>query len=87
MMQAQQAAHMKKFPKIGDDDSENLMFDKVIADDDELDNKEKPKADGQMKGLLEWLASKRSSNFMVDVDRQFIRNKENLVGLKEELRD
>ena len=34
------------------------------------------------KGLLEWVLDQDGHDFLVEVDRSFIKNKENLIGLE-----
>jgi casein kinase II subunit beta len=36
-------------------------------------------------GLLEWVLEQDGHDFLVEVDRSFIKNRENLIGLKEKL--
>ena len=37
------------------------------------------------KGLLEWICDRDGHEFLVDIERSFIRNKFNLIGIKEKL--
>lgn len=36
---------------------------------------------------MEWVLDQEGHDYLVDVDRAFIKNKENLVGLKEKIQD
>ncbi len=39
----------------------------------------------KFRGLLEWVMEQEGHEFLVDIDRSFIKNKQNLIGLKEKL--
>jgi len=82
MMQAQQAHAFGH--GLGDGNSDNLILDGDDQDEetDPTKKKVKPK---RFKGLLEWVLEQEGHEFMVDVDRSFIKNKQNLEGLKEKL--
>jgi hypothetical protein len=59
----------------------------ILDADDEDDvepSKRKVKAK-RFRGLLEWVMEQEGHEFLVDIDRSFIKNKLNLVGLKEKL--
>ena len=62
------------------------LSDQLIGDQDQdedpLQRKVKAK---KYKGLLEWILDQDGHEYMVDVDRAFIKDKMNLIGLKEKL--
>lgn len=59
---------------LGDANSDNLILDADDLDDetDPTKKKVKPK---KFKGLLEWVLEQEGHEFLVDVDRNFIKNK------------
>jgi len=89
MMQTQQQARMKQYAKtLNDDESDQLLFDKEKPqEEEESDSVKKVVRAKRFNGLLEWVLDQESHEYLVDVDREFIKNKENLIGLKEKLQD
>ena len=68
--------------------SDSMMFDnqKILAEEEEDPLKKIQKAK-RFKGLLEWVVDQEGHNYMCEVDRSFIKNKENLIGLKEKMKE
>ena len=87
-MQAQQQAQIASYAKkLNDNDSDNLMFDNEPNQDEEDDPLKRAVKPKRFKGLLEWVMEQEGHDFLVEIDRSYIKNKENLIGLKEKLRE
>jgi len=82
MMQAQQAHNFGQ--GLGGANSDNLILD-ADDHDDETDPTKKKVKPKRFRGLLEWVLEQEGHEFLVDVDRSFIKNKQNLVGLYDKL--
>ena len=63
--------------------SDHMIIDQDDDEDEDL-SKKKTKAK-RFNGLLEWVLDQEGHEFLVDIDRAFIQNKQNLSGLKEKL--
>jgi hypothetical protein len=63
------------------------MFDKDSNLDDEIDPLKRQLKPKKFNGLLEWVLQQEGHEFLVDIDRSYIKNKENLIGLKEKLKE
>lgn len=87
-MQAQQQMHMKNYgDRLTQDEQDRLLFDKDPNQDEESDPLKRPMKPKKFNGLLEWVLQQEGHEFLVDIDRSFIKNKENLIGLKEKLKE
>lgn len=85
-MQAQQQAQVNSYAKKIDDNDSDLLFNQPPdRDDEEVDPLKRPVKPKKFNGLIEWVLAQEGHEFLIDVDRSFIKNKENLIGLKEKL--
>ena len=68
--------------------AQNLSDHMVIDQDDqdEIDPTKKKYKAKRFRGLLEWVLEQEGHEFLVDVDRKFIKNQENLVGIMEKMK-
>jgi hypothetical protein len=63
----------------------NGIIDQHLNDEDENpdeESKQKTKAK-EYNGLLEWILEQEGHEYMCEVDRQFIKEKANLIGIQE----
>ena len=52
------------------------------------DGRDKLKAKAKkFNGLLEWILQQEGHEYLCEVDRKFIINKDNLIGIKEKMRE
>ena len=63
------------------------MFDRDQHADEDIDPLKRPAKAKKFNGLLEWVLDQEGHEFLVEIDRSFIKNKENLIGLKEKLKE
>ena len=83
MLRAQQAY----IAALNDSDQKGLMGESLNDMDEEIDINNPKKIIKQGKkyaGLLEWILDRDGHEFLVQVDREFLRDKLNFIGLKEQ---
>jgi len=67
-------------------DDKGLMGESINDLDDEIDMnnpKKVIKKGKRFKGLLEWILDRDGHEFLCEVDRSYLRDKFNIIGLKE----
>ena len=73
---------------LNDPNQKGLMDDVSLDDlDDDIDfqqnSKKIIKRGKKYKGLLEWILDRDGHEFLIEVDRTFLRDKMNFIGLRE----
>jgi hypothetical protein len=82
MLKAQQA-YIAALNDMNSEDAKRMMDESMNDLDEDFNNPKKIIKKGKRyNGLLEWVLDRDGHEFLVDIDRSFIRDSTNLIGLK-----